>query len=237
LPGLANVELSLHPGELTALVGPNGAGKSSLLRTLTGLLQPVQGRLLLEGRPLHGWSARERARKLAVVWTAIPPIGEMHVLDLLRLGRYPHRDWTGRDDQAEAMLERVAQDLHLEALLSRPLYRLSDGERQRVLIGRALVQDTPVLLLDEPTHFLDVVQRAEVFQLLAQQASLRNRALLVATHEVEWALQVAHRLAVIAPDGLKTGTATEIRSGGLLQRVYQSDKLWFDAASGRFLPR
>jgi iron complex transport system ATP-binding protein len=237
LPGLDKVALSLHAGELTALVGPNGAGKSSLLRTLTGLLPPIAGDLLLDGQPIQSWSSRERARRLAVVWTAIPPVGEMRVLDLLRLGRYPHRDWSGRDDRAEASLERVTRDLHLERLLTRPLYRLSDGERQRVLIGRAFMQDTPVLLLDEPTHFLDLVQRAEVFQLLAQQAHLHNRALLVATHEVEWALHMADRLAIISPEGLIAGSPAEIRATDVLQRVYQSDKLWFDPSSGRFLPR
>ncbi|MBI1193130.1 MAG: ATP-binding cassette domain-containing protein [Bacteroidetes bacterium] len=237
LPGLGAVNLSLFPGQLTALVGPNGAGKSTLLRTLSGLMKPLQGNLLLDGQPSQRWKVRERARKLAVVWTAIPPIGEMRVVDLLRLGRFPHRGWIGDDPEGELKVEHAASDLGLRALLSRPLYRLSDGERQRVLIGRALVQDTPVLLLDEPTHYLDVVQRAEVFQLLANQARQRNRSLLVATHEVEWALQVADYLAVIAPEGLVVGAAENIRHSGLLERVYQSDKLHFDALSGRFLAR
>lgn len=237
LPGLGVVNLSLASGQLTALVGPNGSGKSTLLRTLSGLMKPLHGSLLLDGQPVQRWGPRVRARKLAVVWTAIPPVGEMRVLDLLRLGRFPHRGWAGDDPKGDVQVERAADDLGLRALLMRPLYRLSDGERQRVLIGRALVQDTPVLLLDEPTHYLDVVQRAEVFQLLAHQASGRNRSLLVATHEVEWALQVADYLAVIAPEGLVVGPAEQIRHSGILERVYRSDKLHFDAETGRFLAR
>jgi iron complex transport system ATP-binding protein len=234
---LQGVDLRLAPGQLLALVGPNGAGKSTLLRTLCGLERPLGGSLLLCGKALAGFSALERARHLAVVLTALPPVGEMRVLDLLRLGRYPYRGAWAEDPEGERRLEAVAADLGLSVLLSRRLYQLSDGERQRVLIGRALVQDSPLMLLDEPTHYLDVVQRAAIFSLLRSLARQEGRGVLVATHELEWALGVADRIAVVWEGRIWSGTAQEFLESDLLERAYRSEAVHFDRKSGRFVLR
>jgi iron complex transport system ATP-binding protein len=234
---LRGVNLRLAPGQLLALVGPNGAGKSTLLRTLCGLERPMDGTLTLGGKLLHTLAASERARLLSVVLTALPPVGEMRVLDLLRLGRYPYRGAWGQDQAGEERLHQVATDLSLLRFLERPLYQLSDGERQRVLIGRALVQDSPLMLLDEPTHYLDVVQRAAVFSLLRRLARQEGRGMLVATHEVEWALSVADRIAVVWHGGVWSGTAEDLLETGLVERAYPSDEVVFDRSSGRFVLR
>ena len=236
VPILQGVNLSLFSGELVALVGPNGSGKTTLMRCLTGLIPPQSGKVLLEGKPLHQYSASERSRKLAIVLTGLPAIGEIRVIDLLKLGRFPHAGLLGKDSAGPSMILKVARELGLGALLNRPLYQLSDGERQRALIARALVQDTSTVLLDEPTHYLDVIQRAHIFSLLASHAKQSGRALLVATHEVEWALQVADRIAVITQTGLVSGSREEIRHGGIIEAVYQSESIYFDPHSARFLP-
>lgn len=234
---LKDIALSLHAGEMVALVGPNGSGKSTLIRTLGRLLAPLTGSVLVDANPAQTYSATSFARQVAVVLTALPAVGETRVIDFLRLGRFSHQTGIHRmDEQGESVVRNVTTFLQLEPFLYRALYELSDGERQRVLIGKALVQDSPVLLLDEPTHYLDVVQRAHLLKLLSTYTHQQNKAVLLATHEVEWALETADRVALIDGQQIIIGKGLEIRYSGLLERIYPSSVVRFDPAIGRFVP-
>ncbi len=233
-PLVEGIDFELYPGELVALLGLNGSGKSTLIRTMSGLIPALKGEVFLGSDPIKRLSALKRARRMAVVLTALPPIGETRVVDLLSLGRFAHQGWFGSSGADHDKVLEVARDLNLEPMLDQSLYQLSDGERQRVLIGRALVQDVPLILLDEPTHYLDVVQRAHIFNLLAALARRRQACLFMATHELEWALQHADRIALISAEGFSIGTRDEIRHSGKLERLYNSPSLRFDAKSGRF---
>lgn len=233
---LRRVDLRLQAGEWVALVGGNGSGKSTLLRTLAGL-QPVRsGSLTLDGRPIGAWSPRERARRLAVVLTGAPFAPGLRVADFLALGRYPYRDWTGRDAREDTVVRDVLALLELGNLADRPFSGLSDGERQRVLLGRALVQEAPLLLLDEPTHHLDPAQAARLRHLLRRwHEAVPGRSVVLATHDLEWAFGEAGRVGVLVDGTVHWGGAGDWRQRSeMLNRAFRAPGVAFDPVRWRF---
>ena len=237
-PLVSGASLELVPGDLVVLLGPNGSGKSTCLRTLAGLMPPLSGNVLLDGKELATWSDRERARRLAVVFTAIPAVSDLLVHDFLLLGRYPHRDAWGRDPEAALALEAATEALSLEPLLHRSLYRLSDGERQRVLLARALVQASPVVLLDEPTHYLDPAQSGRIQMVMETLSQQRERTLIVATHDVDWALRAASRIGLLHEKRLEWHVPASLAAEPQrLAAAFNAPGMRFDTALGRFVAR
>ena len=204
------LNLGLRRGALTALLGPNGAGKSTLLRTLAGLQPALGGEIWLDGQPLAALSANQLARRLALVLTDRVDVGYMSAYALAALGRYPYTRWDGRltsDD--EAIVQEAMRMARCEALAARPVLELSDGERQRVMLARALAQQTPVVFLDEPTAFLDLPRRIEIMTLLRSLARSTDKAFLLTTHDLELALRFADELWLMAADGTFTVSAPD----------------------------
>ncbi len=198
--------LALAPGQVAVLLGPNGAGKSTLLRTLAGSQAPLDGRVVLGGEPLDRLSLHEVATRRSVVLTDSPDIGMLRARDLVGLGRYPHTGWAGRmTDHDHRVVEASLAAAGAEHLADRSIDRLSDGERQRVMIARALAQEPQLLLLDEPTAFLDIGARFELMGLLRQLAD-DGLSVVLATHELELAL--AHADLVWLVDGHRQLIAT-----------------------------
>ena len=194
---LDEISFDLHAGQWVALVGPNGAGKSSLLLLLAGLHRPDAGRIDLNGRTLQGWSARERARRIAWLGQGDEIEGDLAAIDIVRLARLPHHGLIGRADAAdEAAVQAALVDTEATALAPRRLNALSGGERQRVLLARALAVQAPVLLLDEPATHLDVPHQRDLLALLQAQAR-RGVAVLSVLHDLTAAL-AADRVLVLA---------------------------------------
>lgn len=219
------LNLTLERGKLTALLGPNGAGKSTLLRTLAGLQPPLEGEVWIEGKTLRSFSAMELARKLAVVLTERVEVGYMTAYALAALGRYPYTPWDGRlSAEDEVIVQEAMRAARCESLASRMVGELSDGERQRVMIARALAQQTPIIFLDEPTAFLDLPRRVEIMHLLRDLAHQTGRALLVSTHDLELALRLADTLWLVGNGGMFTGGAPAalLRRGEVL-RVFATE--------------
>ncbi|OGX91323.1 ABC transporter ATP-binding protein [Hymenobacter coccineus] len=235
-PVAGPLRLALWPGELVCLLGPNGAGKSTLLRTLAGLQPPLGGRLELGGRPLAAMGAAERARQLSVVLTDRVDAGNLAVRELVRLGRHPHTGWLGGlSAHDEARVQAALEATGTEAFADRPVGELSDGERQKVLLARALAQDTPVVLLDEPTAHLDLPNRVALMRLLHQLARTTGKAILLSTHELDLALQAADRTWLLPADGaLRTGTPEDLVLSGAFAAAFAREGLAFDAATGTF---
>lgn len=235
-PVAGPLQLSLWPGELVCLLGPNGAGKSTLLRTLAGLQPPLGGRLDLGGTSLAALSAPERARQLSIVLTDRIDAGNLTVRELVRLGRHPHTGWLGglsAYDEAQVVAALVATGT--EAFAPRPVGELSDGERQKVLLARALAQDTPVVLLDEPTAHLDLPNRVALMRLLHRLARQTGKAILLSTHELDLALQAADRIWLLPAEGaLRTGTPEDLVLSGSFAAAFAREGLAFDAATGTF---
>ena len=235
-PLAAGLNLELRLGELVCLVGPNGAGKSTLLRTLAGMQPPLRGVVRLAGKALHHLPAEEIAKQLAVVLTGRVDAGNLSAYALVALGRYPYTDWRGRlKPQDEAAAQHAMRLTNCAGLASRPIHELSDGERQRVMIARALAQEPRVLLLDEPTAFLDLPRRVELFQLLKRLSREPGCATLLATHDLDLALRTADRLWLLAADGAFTsGLPEELALNGAFASAFKGEGVVFDHAAGTF---
>lgn len=228
-----DIGLHLRAGELTALIGVNGCGKSTLLRTLAGLLPPMQGRVLAGVNGLHTMPALERARHIALVLPGPLPMGTLDVRTLVSFGRQPWTGHLGRLTPSDHRAIDAALDLSgTTHLAGRMAAELSDGERQQVNIARALAQDTPVLLLDEPTAFLDLVNRVRIMRLLRTIAEERHKAVLLSSHDLRTALDLAHRIALVHQARAWSGTPVEALDDGHLARAFERDGLVFDADTG-----
>ncbi|MCY4024018.1 MAG: ABC transporter ATP-binding protein [Anaerolineaceae bacterium] len=235
---VADADLTLASGELVCLVGPNGAGKSTLLRTLAGLQEPLAGRVTLAGADLHAMDPRERARGLATVWTDPVEVGLLAARELVALGRHPHTGWSGRmHAEDEAAIDAALAAVDAIELAWRPVDRLSDGQRQKINIARALAQEPLLLLLDEPTAWLDLARRAETMALLQRLAREQGCAILLSSHDLELALRHADRLWLMSGDGtLRAGAPEDLALGGALSTAFRSAGLHYDALDGKFVP-
>ncbi|MEU8362735.1 ABC transporter ATP-binding protein [Nonomuraea sp. NPDC048882] len=232
---LSGIDVTLRAGELTCLVGANGIGKSTLMRTLARAQPRLTGRIELRGRPIADLSPRELAAELAIVLTDRVAAGQLLGYDLVALGRAPYTGWFGRlDDADRRTIERALDTTGAGHLAGRPVTELSDGERQRLMIARALAQQPSVLLLDEPTAFLDLAARLELVELLRSLTHEHGLAVLMSTHDVEHMLRHADSLWLITPEReLISGAPEEIGLAGHLRRLLH-DAATFDPRTGTF---
>lgn len=236
-PLVKGIDVELRAGELVVLLGVNGIGKSTLLRTLAGLLPPLHGSIDILGKRLSGLAAMERARAVSVVLPGRPDAGMMDVRTLVALGRQPWTGHFGRLGPADhAAVDQAMSMMELTDFAVRDLRTLSDGELQRVLIARALAQRTPVLLLDEPTAFLDVVNRLRIMQHLHRVTRELNALVVLSTHDLQSALDLADRVLLVTPGSLWSGTPQHAIQEGRLQDAFRVEGLRFDPESSSFRP-
>ncbi|SDF31787.1 iron complex transport system ATP-binding protein [Lentzea fradiae] len=238
-PVLTGLDAEARRGELTVLLGPNGTGKSTLLRTLAGLQPALGGTVHLDGTDLTGLPHAERARRMAVVLTDRVSPGQLTVRELVGFGRHPHTGFSGalggHDHEVVAWAIDAVAATHLA---ERDVSELSDGELQRVLTARALAQEPGLLLLDEPSAFLDAPSRVALTGLLRRLASERDLAVVVSTHELELALRVADAVWLLDRDGvLHTGPPEQLALDGLISATFDTDELRFDRDAGTFVLR
>ncbi|MFW6289452.1 MAG: ABC transporter ATP-binding protein, partial [Mariniphaga sp.] len=187
---LKDVNLSAAPGEMVALIGSNGIGKSTLLRTLAGFQPWFGGDVQIKGRSLKTLHSRETARIMSFVSTEIVRVPNLTVFDLVAYGRFPYTNWIGMlTDEDRWVISDAIQKVGLQGFERRFVMQISDGERQRAMIARALAQDTPVIVLDEPTAYLDVSNKYEIFHLLQSLAFERKKTIVLSTHDLNIALR------------------------------------------------
>lgn len=214
----------LTGGELTCLVGRNGTGKSTFLRTIAGLQAPLGGRVeVTPPRPsqgegvgensvsIHSLSANERAKMVGVVLTQKPDVQNMTVEEVVGLGRTPYTGFFGTLSKADrAIVAEAMEQVGIMPLAQRNIQMLSDGERQKVMIAKALAQQTPVILLDEPTAFLDYPSKVEMMQMLRQMAKEMDKTIVLSTHDIELAAKIATRFLLLSEKGLQEVQASEL---------------------------
>jgi iron complex transport system ATP-binding protein len=235
-PLLHDLNLAADAGEFICVLGRNGIGKSTLLRTLGALQSALAGHVALGGRRLSSMPARERARRIAVVLTERVSSPGLTVEDVLSLGRQPHATWWGGESAEDIEVVQVAlRDVGGAHLAGRFVDDLSDGERQRVMIARALAQAPRLLLLDEITAFLDLPGRVEVMVMLRAAARARGLIVLLSSHDLDLSLQIADRIWLLAGDGvLRDGRPHELVAQGCINQAFDTRDVVFSREHGRF---
>ena len=219
-------------GEMVALLGRNGTGKSTLLRAIAKLGEVAQGEIMVDGKAISEIDIRSFARLVAFVNTERVDIDSMRAYDLVAIGRSPYTDWMGRlTNEDREIIERAMQITGVDKLADRMVETLSDGECQRVMIARALAQDTPVILLDEPTAFLDLPNRYELCTLLGRLAHDEGKLIVFSTHELDIALTLADSIALVDTPRLVHLPTSEMIASGNLERLFNSEHISFDAAT------
>jgi len=230
------LDLQLKRGRLVCLLGPNGAGKSTLLRTLCGMQAPLAGEVRLDGMAIHSISSRELARRLSVVLTDRVQVGLLSAYELVALGRYPHTGWSGRLSESDHQVIRDSiEAAGAQELAARPFDELSDGERQKVLVARALAQQPQLLVLDEVTAFLDLPRRVDIMRTLRRLAHQQGATILLSTHDLDLALRSADELWLIEKGGrVSAGLPEALVLNGRFAAAFRSEGIEFDAEAGHF---
>lgn len=235
----SHLNFTLHKGELTCLLGANGAGKSTLLRTLAAAQPLLEGHITLNGKDLSSLSERERSRNIGVVLTDKTQAGGLTVYELVALGRQPHTGFFGRlHPHDKEIIGHALEAVGIGHKARTYTAELSDGERQKVMIAKALVQECPLILLDEPTAFLDVVSRIEIMHLLHRLAQEEDKAILLSTHDIEQALVLADRLWLLTDtDGLRCGTTEDLILSHAMDSLFpNASDIRFDLMHGIYSP-
>ena len=231
-----HLNASIHSGELTCLLGTNGVGKSTLLRTLSAFQPPLGGTIDLLDRPLSTYDDRQLATVIGVVLTEKSDIRNMTVEELVGLGRSPYTGFWGtlKESDRQIVHEAIAR-VRIEPLTQRMVHTLSDGERQKVMIAKALAQETPIIFLDEPTAFLDFPSKVEVMQLLHNLTHTLQKTGFMSTHDLELALQIADKIWLMdRTNGIAIGTPEDLSLEGKLSSFFSRKGITYDTETGFF---
>ena len=233
-----HLNFQLHAGELTCLLGANGAGKSTLLRTLSASQPSLAGELHMLNKPVSEYTEKERSRTIGVVLTDKTFTGGLSVYELVALGRQPHTGFFGRlTKEDRRIVEEAMENVGIAHKAKNYTAELSDGERQKVMIAKALVQECPLILLDEPTAFLDVVSRIEIMHLLHRLAVEQNKAILLSTHDIEQALVLSDKLWLLTKgEGLQYGVTEDIILSHRMDSLFPHKDIRFDYDHGVYYP-
>lgn len=231
-----NINAALFPGEVTCLLGPNGSGKSTLLKTLTSFIKPLSGTVSILGKDIRRYSALELSKAVGVVLTEKPDLNNMTTEELVKLGRSPYTGFWGHMSREDKISVRNAFDLvGINSLKNRMIQTLSDGERQKVMIAKALAQQTPLIFLDEPTAFLDYPSKVEIIQILRKLAIDQNKTVFLSIHDLELALQTADKIWLLDKShGVTIGTPEDLAGKNEIERYFHRDGIKFDAETGLF---
>ena len=227
----------LRCGAVTCLLGPNGAGKSTLMSTLCGFIPLIEGDIVIQGKEMNEISPDALSRLVSVVLTDRPKVDNMTVEMLVETGRSPYTGFWGRlSDEDRYIVAETLKIVGVTELKDRMINTLSDGERQKVMIAKAIAQSAPIIILDEPTAFLDYPSKVEIFSLLRTISREKNIAILISTHDLDIALQLADELWLLDKNlGLRCGTVRSLSSDGTIADYFNSELMEFDAPSLKFI--
>ncbi|MEM9675230.1 MAG: ABC transporter ATP-binding protein [Bacteroidota bacterium] len=231
-----DLNITIHNGELVCLIGPNGCGKSTLMRTIAGLQKPLRGDTFIAEVDVKKMKPHQYAKLLSLVLTDKMQVGGLTVMDLVSVGRYPYTNYFAKLRRSDhEIIQRSLDSVHLNDYKDRFFNELSDGEKQRVLIAKALAQDTPLIMLDEPTAHLDLPTRVEIMNILKRLAKETNKAIFLSTHELDLALQTADTIWLMhREENLRSGAPEDMVLSGMFERVFKSNAFRFDKRSGAF---
>ncbi len=231
---LEMVNARMTGGQLIALLGRNGAGKSTLLRAMMGLEKPQSGEIILQGKKITSLKPEKLARNISFVTTDKVRIANLRCKDVVSMGRAPYTNWIGQlRPEDEMRVDTAIQLVGMSAYAEKTMDKMSDGECQRIMIARALVQDTPVILLDEPTAFLDLPNRYELCLLLKRLAQEEDKCILFSTHDLDIALSLCDSIMLIDNPHMYTLPTPEMVASGHIERLFRNESVTFDAQKMR----
>lgn len=232
------INISLEKGQLVGLVGANGIGKSTLLRTLTNVQKPLKGDIFINSKALPNYGPNELAKQLSIVLTEQIPAKNLSVFEVVALGRQPYTNWMGSLSQQDGEIAYSALvQTNIHTLKNKKCYELSDGQLQKVMIARALAQDTDLIILDEPTTHLDMYHKAYILKLLQKLAKETNKTILFSSHEIDLAIQLCDSMIVMTQDNVVSGQPCTLIERGTFNTLFPEDLISFDARLGSFRVR
>lgn len=231
-----NLNLNLTSGKLISLIGANGIGKSTLLRTITGIQDPLSGNVFLNDKNINSYKPLDLSQNLSLVLTEKLPPSNLSVFELVALGRQPYTNWIGTLTQTD--IEKVQEALELtqiEHLAQKKHFEISDGQLQKVLIARALAQDTPLIILDEPTTHLDLLHKVSLFKLLKKLTQETQKCILFSTHDIDLAIQLSDEMIIMTPELIVQDEPCNLISKGSFATLFKDEHIIFDAEKGKFV--
>ena len=232
----SNIDLSLEKAKLIALIGANGIGKSTLLRTITGIQKPISGTVLLNEKNIHELDPLTLAQNLSVVLTEKLPPSNLTVWELIALGRQPYTNWIGKLTENDIAKVNEAMELtQISHLASKKHYEISDGQLQIVLIARALAQDTPLIILDEPTTHLDLLHKVVLFKLLKKLTQETGKCILFSTHDIDMAIQLSDEMIIMTPETVVQDQPCNLIMKGSFNTLFKDEHIVFDSEKGKFV--
>ena len=227
------LNLEAQARDLICLTGTNGSGKSTLLRTLAGLQPALDGKVMIANKDIASLNVHQRSTLFSLVLTDDIDIERLTVRELVAMGRFPYTNWAGslskKDDE---IIDKALKDVHLSHKADSMINHISDGEKQRAVIAKALTQDTPLVLLDEPTAHLDLPNRIEIMLLLRRLSVSTGKSFILSTHELDLALQMADKIWLMTPSGVEIGMPEDLMLTGSFQSAFGSESFSFDAIDG-----
>ncbi|OOV20698.1 ABC transporter ATP-binding protein [Flavobacterium sp. LM4] len=231
-----DLNLTFDSGKLIALIGANGVGKSTLLRTITGIQPALEGSVSLNDKNINTYKPLDLAQSLSLVLTEKLPPSNLSVFELVALGRQPYTNWVGT--LIETDIDKVRQAMALtqiEHLATKRHFEISDGQLQKVLIARALAQDTPLIILDEPTTHLDLLHKVSLFKLLKKLTQETQKCILFSTHDIDLAIQLSDEMIIMTPEMVVQDEPCNLISQGSFATLFKDEHIVFDAEKGKFI--
>lgn len=228
-PIIEHINFNVFPGELIGVIGVNGSGKSTLLKSISNEIKPLKGNVLLRNKPIEAYDLKERAKLMGLVLANEPVNTNLSIAEVIALGRHPYTNWLGLLSQHDRKkVVEAAQLVNIQKPLSTPCRQLSDGQLQNVLIARVIAQETPLILLDEPTTHLDLFHKLNTIRLLKRICKEKQHSILFATHEINLALQLCDQILVINNHKCHFGTPQKLSQNGVLGQLFPSEMINFD---------
>lgn len=231
-----NISLNIKRGSFVAIIGKNGIGKSTLLKTISKVLKQLNGSITINGKNINEYSYRELAKTISLVLTERLPESQLTVLELIALGRQPHTNWI--DTLSKIDIEKIEwaiKETNLEKLRDNRIDELSDGQLQRVLIARALAQDTEIIILDEPTAHLDMHQTIKIFELLKKLTHKTEKTIIISSHEINLAIKTCDQLTILSKNKIYSGTISTLMVENAFENLFSSEIVKFNRTLQQFV--
>lgn len=232
----SNINISLNSGKLISLIGSNGIGKSTFLKTISGIIPPLKGNIFLNQKKIESFTTAELAENLSLVLTEKIPSSSLTVYELIALGRQPYTNWLGKLSKNDIdQIDNALNLTQIKHLKDRKYYELSDGQFQKVMIARAIAQNTPFIILDEPSTHLDLFHKVSLFKLLQKLAHETNKCILFSTHDLDLAIQLSDEIIIMKENLFKHNSPDELINQGIFDHFFNDDSITFDRINKQFI--